>query len=121
MDFAPTYLLSIGISQGPGLALGALAIVLALVRPLPPGARKLLVLGGCALVGSRLSAIFWQLALPRVAISADYPFIPVARAFSYIPTLIELAGIGLLIAAALTGRSMPPPEHSAPTGQSEPH
>jgi hypothetical protein len=100
------YLLTVAAFNAPAVAVSTVAIVLALVRPLPARARGLLVAGGALLASSHIGNAAWQAYIPTLLRDRGITdFNLLSMAVSAVLVLLELAGIGLLVAAALAGRS----------------
>lgn len=102
------------VTQLPTLVVLATGLVLALVgRRLPRRPRGLLFAGASVLLLGALLNLVWVLALPRL-IAGGYGAVQMSRLTLVVGPLLALlhpAGLGLLIAAALTGRrtTAPPP------------
>ena len=106
VDVELPYLLAITVFNVPALALAAVAIVLALVRPLPQRVRGLLVAAGVLLAVSRIGNTAWQAYIPtllRDRSASDFALLN-SSVFTVF-AILELVGMALLVAAAFTGRS----------------
>jgi hypothetical protein len=121
LNIEPSYLLSVLAWNGPVLVLAVVGIVLGLVRRLPGRVRGLLVAGSAILLLGRLISLAWSLAVPRLLLRfdvADYG--RVVTVAGIVITLIEVAGMGLVLAAALAGRRAEappgPPQPATPPG-----
>jgi hypothetical protein len=106
--------LLVGLWNIPGLVLGVLAVVLAVVRRLTGRARSLLVAGGVALVVAEIASVAWLLFLPSLYLDREFDEVRVPQAVGgAVVTLIHLTALALFVAAALAGRQQPAPAAGA--------
>ncbi|GAB2936714.1 hypothetical protein GCM10027280_26070 [Micromonospora polyrhachis] len=111
-----------------GPSLGTLPTMLVLVvglilvavagKRLPGRARVLAFLGGAVLLLELLLALAWGLAIPtlfREGVFNHAEFTPISLVVSLLLSLMQAAGIGLLIGAVLAGRTARTEPTATPT------
>jgi hypothetical protein len=87
------------------LAIGVAGIVLGLIRPVAGRVRGLLVGGSIMIVFATVASAVWSLAVPSILEQLDYEqFERVYLIVGLVTGVLQMIGIGMLIASALANR-----------------
>jgi hypothetical protein len=117
-DIDPSYAAIVGAWHLPTLVIGILAIVLAAARRLPGRSKGLLIGAGATLVLGRLLSFAWYLSIPTVLSKVGFErYNMVTAVATLVLSAVEVVGLALLLAGALSGRN---PRNAGADGPASP-